>query len=104
VLHYTMFGKLACNIQSSFLPHHPVTKKMKCCEYESISLQDVILFLISEWAQDTRVLHYTTLEKLARDIQSSLLAHYLVTKKMKSCEYECISLQDIICFLISEWA
>jgi hypothetical protein len=104
VLHYTTLGKLAKDIQSSLLPHHTVTKKMKCCEYESISLQDIICFLIPEWAQDTRVLHYNILEMIAADIQSSLLAHCLFIKKMKRCEYESISLQDVILFLIPEWA
>jgi hypothetical protein len=50
-----MLERIAINIPSRILPYYLVTKKMKCCEYESISLQDVILFLISEWAQDTRV-------------------------------------------------
>ncbi len=96
-----MLEMIATDIQSSLLAHCLFIKKMKCCEYESISLQDIICFLIPEWAQDTSVLHYTILERIAREIQSSLLAHCLVVKKMKCCEFESVILKYIICFFIS---
>ncbi len=43
--------------------------------------QHFILHVTNEWAQQARVLHYTSLEKPARDKCSSLLAHSYVKRE-----------------------
>ncbi len=46
------------------------------------------LFETYEWVQKASVLRYTRQERLARDIDASLLDSFITTKKIKCCEYD----------------
>jgi hypothetical protein len=55
---------------------------------QGIYSQHFISFVTYQWSHEARVLHYTRLDRLARDKHSSLLVPFKFQRKMKCCGYE----------------
>jgi hypothetical protein len=82
VLHYTRLKRLVSDKHSSLLVTFlSYVKIVLGIHLLFLYSQLFIFFLTYEWAQYNLVLHYTTLEKLACDKQSSLLGPFVILKE-----------------------
>jgi len=96
VLHYTGLGNV-CQGQTLYLIE-PICKlqRKNNCEYAPRDhIKKSFIFIVPyEWAQEAEVLHYTKLERFARDKPSILLFPFVKYKKMvKSTTYMSVDLR-----------
>ncbi len=60
---------------------------MKCFEYVPGASQQIIFFVTYSWAQWVRVLHQTSMERLAKNKHSSLLDPFVSYEEYEVFEY-----------------
>ncbi len=84
MLHYTRLERLARGNHSNLLDPFVSCENNSVVNMTSGTISTTLLFFATyEWAQKVRVLHYTVLERLARDNHSSLLDPFVICKENK---------------------